>query len=127
MVLNLTGTSRIIWQTQGSVDVTDRTLIHWHFGVNSKEHGGEYCDRVPRPGLPVIFIRGNPDKKGIKSTQYDELALEQIRVALDRAKVYSDGFWLRLEFLFYYDIPESVREAQTLQFKNQAPGVSGLH
>ena len=77
------------------------------------------------PGLPVYFIRGNPDKKGIKSKQYDELALERIRVALDHAKVFSDGFWLRLEFLFYYNIPESERlvagkyELQTLEFKDQ--------
>ena len=40
--------------------------------------------------------------------------------------MYSDGFWLRLEFLFYYDIPESEREVagkyevQTLEFKDQA-------
>ena len=82
------------------------------------------------PGLPVYFIRGNPDKKGINSKQYDELALERIRVALDRAKVFSDGFWLRLEFLFYYNIPESKQlgagknelqvEVQTLEFKDQA-------
>jgi hypothetical protein len=85
-------------------------------------------------GLPVYFIRGNPDKKGIKSKQYDELALERIQVALDRAKVFSDIFWLRLEFLFYYDIPESEREVagkyevQTLEFKDQGSpsGVPGL-
>ena len=44
--------------------------------------------------------------------------------------MFSDGFWLRLEFLFYYNIPGSERlgagknelqaEVQTLDFKDQA-------
>ena len=44
--------------------------------------------------------------------------------------MFSDGFWLRLEFLFYYNIPESKQlgagknelqvEVQTLEFKDQA-------
>ena len=102
-------------------------FCHAHYQLRCElERVASLATRTVYPDLPVNFIRGNPDQKGIKSKQYDELALERIRIALDRAKVYSEGFWLRLEFLFYYDIPESVREVsgtyeiQTLQFKNQA-------
>ncbi len=64
-----------------------------------------------RPMYPVArlaalssshFLRGNPDKKASsQGNTTNWLWSEFIEVALDRAKVFSDGFWLRMEFLFY--------------------------
>jgi hypothetical protein len=77
-------------------------------------------------GLPVHIIRYNPDQlpnnPKFSKRERETLVLHCLRAALLRASSTFDGNnLLTIEYLFYYDIPESIKnqQIQTLQFKDE--------
>jgi hypothetical protein len=77
-------------------------------------------------GLPVHIIRYNPDQlpynSKIPAKDRDHLVLERLRVALDHASVtFDEHSLLKVEYLFYYDIPYSTKDQHTqiLKFKDE--------
>jgi hypothetical protein len=75
----------------------------------------------------VHIIRYNPDKlpgcPKLSIADRNSLVLERLRVALEQASLtFDDQSLLTVEYLFYYDIPHSLRDndhVQTLRFKNE--------